>query len=133
MIRWFIAQLLCILLTLTLPAPVLGKAASPEKQPTVQERLVLLPQGSVIEVKTTSKEKIKGKLGALATDSFEMQVAKGASVEKRSIRFAEVKKLTDKGLPESKARSISTTIVAGAIAGVVAVVVLIAILASHGG
>jgi hypothetical protein len=130
MVRCFIAQLLCILLALSAPAPAFGRGQSQDKQPTIQERLVLLQTGSAIEVKTKSKEKLTGKLGALAAESFEIQVAKGAGIEKQSIRFGDVKSVKELG--ESKASKKVGKVVLWALAGVGAFFLVMALIfATH--
>jgi hypothetical protein len=91
MIRCFFSQLLCILLVFSLPTVAAGKASNQEKQPTIQEQLVLMPPGTIVEVKTKSKEKFIGRLGALTAGSFELQIPKGKSIEKQMIGFDEVK------------------------------------------
>jgi hypothetical protein len=93
MLRYFLAQLLCVLLVLTVPTPAQAKATDQDKEPTIQEQLVLISAGSVIEVRTKAKTKIIGKLGPLTSESFELQVAKGQSIEKQSIRFEDVKSI----------------------------------------
>ena len=91
MIRCFLAQLLCVVLVLSVPTVAPGKTSSQEKQPTIQEQLVLMQPGTIVEVKTKSKEKFIGRLGALTADSFEVQIPKGKSIEKQMIGFDEVK------------------------------------------
>jgi hypothetical protein len=94
--RSFLSQLLCVLLALPVPANLQARNFNQEHQPTLQEQLVSIPAGSIIEVKTKSKTRITGKLGALTSESLEVQVAKGQTVEKQSIRFDEVKSIKNK-------------------------------------
>ena len=91
MIRGFLSQLLCLLLVLSVPTVAPAKTSNQEKQPTIREQLVLMAPGTIVEVKTKSKEKFTGRLGALAADSFELQIPKGKSVEKRTVGFDEAK------------------------------------------
>jgi hypothetical protein len=87
MIRCFFSQLLCILLVLSFPTVAAGKTSNQEKQPTIQEQLVRLQPGMIAEVKTKSKEKFIGRLGALTAGSFELQIPKGKSIEKQTSGF----------------------------------------------
>lgn len=81
--RW-IAELLTLLLIPIAPLPLHAQAL------TVQAQLVLLPAGSVIEVRTHAKQKLRGRLGALASDSFEIQTTNGSRIRTQSLRFDEV-------------------------------------------
>jgi len=91
MIRCFLSQLLCILLVFSVPTVAPGKTSNQEKQPTIQEQLVRLRPGTIVEVKTKSKEKFIGRLGALTADSFEVQIAKNKNIKNQTIGFDEVK------------------------------------------
>ena len=53
--------------------------------------MVLIPAGNLVEVKTTAKQKLRGRLGALTADSFELQMAKGGELQAQPIRFDQVK------------------------------------------
>jgi hypothetical protein len=91
MIRCFLSQLLGVLLVLSVPTALPGKATDQGKPPTIREQLVLMQPGTIVEVKTKSKEKFIGRLGALTADSFEVQIPKGKSIEKQTVGFDEVK------------------------------------------
>ena len=97
MIRFFLSQLLCALLVLSVPTPAPGKTSNQEKQPTIQEQLVLMPPGTIVEVKTRSKERFVGRLGALTADSFEVQIAKDKNIKNQTIGFDEVKSVKVQG------------------------------------
>jgi hypothetical protein len=91
MLRSWMAELLTLLLFLGAPSPVRSRATAEDKATTVREQLVLMPPGSVIEVRTQAKQKLRGRLGAMAADSFELQTAKGEKIQTQSLRFDEVK------------------------------------------
>jgi hypothetical protein len=99
--RIWTAELLAILLALGAPWPLFARSTAQEKRPTIQEQLVVMPAGSVVEVKTLGKQKLRGRLGAMTADSFELQTAKGEKVQTQSLRFDEVKSVkavTSKGM-----------------------------------
>ena len=93
MFRNWITELLTLLLVLSVPRPVCARAATQEDAPTIQEQLVLIPAGNLVEVKTMAKQKLRGRLGALTTDSFELQIAKGGQLQAQLIRFDQVKRV----------------------------------------
>lgn len=126
MLRCFLSQFLCVLMALTVPTSAQGESSNQDKQPTLQEKLVLIPAGSVIEVKTKAKTKIVGKLGPLASDSFEVQVAKGGTIEKQSIRFEDVKSVKIKGAHPGRNTTLWIALTVGiCAAGFVIVVALV--------
>jgi hypothetical protein len=89
MLRNWIAKLLTILLTLSVPGPLCARHATQEKAPTIQEQIVQMPAGSAVEVKTQAKQKLRGRLGSVTADSFELQTATG--VRSRSSRCASIR------------------------------------------
>jgi hypothetical protein len=64
---------------LSIPMPL--AQARPEqqgKQATIQEKVVEIPIGSVVEVRLKTKEKIRGQLGATTSEGFSVKSAKAA-------------------------------------------------------
>jgi hypothetical protein len=104
MLRCFFAQLLCVLLALGVPTLATGKTSDKDSKATLQDQLVRIPAGSVIDVKLKSKEKLTGRLGDLSAEAFQVDVANGKSIEKRSIRFDEVKSVQKHGQMSSGAK-----------------------------
>lgn len=127
--RGSIAVLLVWLLAT--PTHVARARPSPqEKQATIQEKVVEIPVGSVVEVRLKTKEKIRGQLGATTSEGFSVKSAKGGTVEERKIAFGDVKsiKMVEKGM------STTAKITLGALAGVGAVfLILLAVFAAGGG
>ncbi len=93
MLRNWIAKLLTILLTLSVPGPLCARHAQQVKAATIQEQIVQMPAGSVVEVKTQDKQNLRGRLGAITADSFELQTATGETIQKQSLRFDQVKSI----------------------------------------
>jgi hypothetical protein len=92
------------LIALVLLLPVLSFA-----QPSVQEKIVSIPMGSVVEVKLTSKEKLKGQLVTVAPSGITMRVAQGTGTQERVIAFDQIRSVADK----SKDRHTGLKILAG--------------------
>lgn len=98
-----------------------------------------MKHGSVVDIKTKAKEKITGRLGALASDSFEVQVAIGKSIENRSIRFDDVESVRKHG--EHSARNAAGKATIGILVGAgvvlvaagVVLLVLMLIVVKHAG
>jgi len=61
------------------------------KKPTVQERILEVPNGAVIEVRLMNKQKVRGKLGEVTSEGFSLQTAQGTKVETQKFAFTEVK------------------------------------------
>ena len=81
----FVAIVLCALLA--------RPAMAADQSATIQERIVEIPQGSIIEVRLLTKEKLRGRLENVSADGFSVVVAKGDQTETRQVTFAEVKSL----------------------------------------
>jgi hypothetical protein len=120
MFRNWIAKLLTILLTLSVPLPLGARHATQEKAPTIQEQIVQMPAGSVVEVKTQAKQKLRGRLGAITADSFELQTATGGTIQTQSLRFDQVKSVkpiqSEKGMSTAAKIGIGVLAVFGAMA-----------------
>ena len=90
MLRSFIAQIICLMVILSaFPLPAAAKSAG-KKVSKVQTQLTSMPVGTIIEVTNNEGGSIRGRLGELKSDSFELQQTKGTNIEKRSFRFDEV-------------------------------------------
>jgi hypothetical protein len=124
MFRSWIAELLSLFLVLNVPFACDARGTAQEKAPTIQEQLVSMQAGSVVEVKTKTKMKVKGRLGALTADSFEVQSATGAKIERQSFRFDEVKSV--KQVAQGSRTHMGAWIALGVVAGIgVAVAALV--------
>jgi hypothetical protein len=64
----------------------------------MQERIGEIPTGSIVEVKTNLKKmkKVRGRLGTVTNEGFEIQVAKGQTIENVKLSFADVKSIAEK-------------------------------------
>jgi hypothetical protein len=83
-----IAVVLCALLSGPLAT---GQTATSPDKPSVQQQIVEIPAGSVVEVRLKSAEKLRGRLDELSADGFAMKLAKGNQAVTRQVAFDEVK------------------------------------------
>ena len=61
------------------------------KKATIQEKILEVPPGTMIEVRLTNKQKVRGRLGEVTNEGFSLQTAQGNKVETQKIAFADVK------------------------------------------
>jgi hypothetical protein len=61
------------------------------KKATVQERIVEIQPGTLIEVRLMNKQKLRGRLGEVTNEGFSLQTAQGNKVETQKIAFTDVK------------------------------------------
>jgi len=61
------------------------------KKATVQERIMEIPPGTMIEVRLMDKNKVRGRLGEVTNEGFSLQTAQGNKVETQKIAFTDVK------------------------------------------
>ena len=119
--RSVLSVLLCLLLTVPL-------RSAQEKQPTLQETIGAIATGSIIEAKTRIKEMktVRGRLGAVTSEGFSVQVAKGASVDTVTLKYEDVKKVSLKS--ETGKRHTALWILAGVGIGVGVLIAVFAII-----
>lgn len=98
-------------------------AAADVSGPTVAQQLVELPPDSIVEVRLNDKRKLRGRLGALDTDAFEVQVAGQTGVAKERLRYADVKSV--KPVSKMGAGRSAGFVALGALAAVGATVLVI--------
>jgi hypothetical protein len=74
-----------------------AQAPSEEKR-SLKEQVVMIPAGSVVEVKLKQKgsSTIRGRLGAITDEAFEIQIAKSGKVSSEKVAFTEVKSVKAK-------------------------------------
>ena len=61
------------------------------KKPTLQERILEVPHGTMIEVRLLNKQKLRGRLGEVTSEGFSLQTAQGTKIETQNIPFTDVK------------------------------------------
>jgi hypothetical protein len=102
------------------------------KKATVQERILGIPPGTLIEVRLMNKNKLRGRLGEVTNEGFSLQTAQGNKVETQKIAFAEVKSLK-KVEGETTGKKFSRGVIYGlAGIGVLILIITIVMLARMG-
>jgi uncharacterized cupredoxin-like copper-binding protein len=121
---------LAILLTALMVLPLQAQ----QTPPTVQEQVGQSAKGSIIEVKMKQRKmkKVTGRLGEVTAEGFEVQVAQGQTVDNVTLRYADVKSVTEK--PPNKGTRTWVKVVVGVVLVVAAVSVIGAIVCAtqHG-
>src|SRR5258706_12706454 len=82
-------SIIAIVLSALLAQPALAAAADQSR--TVQETVVEIPQGSIVEVRLNRKERLRGRLDEISLDGLAMTLAKGNQKQTRQVSFADVK------------------------------------------
>src|SRR5271157_3412 len=102
------------------------------KKPTVQERIMEIPPGTMVEVRLMDKHKVRGRLGEVTNEGFSLQTAQGNKVETQKIAFTEVKSLK-KVEGETTGKKVGKGLIYGlAAAGILLVVIIIVAIAKYG-
>lgn len=86
---------------------------SKQPKPTLKEQVVLMAAGSVVEVELKNKQKIRGRIGTVTDDGFEVQHVQNDKAITQTIGFSEVKKIKQK----EQGMSTGAKIALGALAG----------------
>ena len=122
-----------IVLAWALLAPGAGFAAgqsSGDRKPTIRERVIAIPAGSIIEVRTNQKQKLVGRIGEVTNDGFLMQVARNDKVEAMTLPYPDVKSVKAIARPGetegSKAGRTVAYVILGGLAGIGALVLILA-------
>ncbi len=92
MLSLLLASLFLIEPALDARASQSPQAGTSEKTP-LQQKVLEIPAGTLVEVRLKNKEKLRGRLGEVHETGFDMQVAAGDKVETRTITFHELKSI----------------------------------------
>ncbi len=112
------------------PANMQAIQGPSDQKPSLKAQFAMLPAGSTVQVKLKSKQKLRGRLGAINDSGFEMQYALGDRVLTQTFRYEEVNSMAL--VERDKGRSLATNIVIGTLAGV-GVLTLILVIACASG
>lgn len=66
-------------------------AAGAEEKPSLKAQLLEVPPGSMIEVRFRNKQKMRGRLGEIDDEGFQLTAVRGEKVLKQKIAFTEIK------------------------------------------
>ena len=97
---------------------MMGPSAAPAQtgkqvKPTLKEQVILMAAGSVVEVELKTKQKIRGRLGAVTDEGFEVQHVQNDKAITQSFRFDEVRKIKQKEHGMSTAAKVALGALAG--------------------
>lgn len=102
----------------------LNNAQAPTSQkPSLKEKVLEIPAGSMVEVRLKSKEKLRGRLGEVSNEGFTVKLAKGNKIEDRKLAFEDVKSF--KAVDMRPHTNNAAWVVVGIAAGAVAVLVIL--------
>jgi len=110
-----IRQTLALLLAWTLAAP----AGQPSRKLSLKERLLEIPTGSIIEVRTQANEKIRGRLTETTNEGLSVQRFQNGKLETLAIAYSDVKSVkvtAAKEPPGGKAGKTAGWIILGGLA-----------------
>ncbi len=68
-----------------------GSSQQESNKPTIQERILDVQTGTMIEVKLMDKHKLRGRLGEVTNEGFALQTAQGNKIETQKLAFTDVK------------------------------------------
>jgi hypothetical protein len=94
-----------------------------EQAPNIKERLLEVPPGTMIQVRLLNKKKIRGKLGEIDNEGFNLRTVEGGKIVTQRIAFAELKSFKQVSSATSKAGHTVLYILAGL--GAVMIVLII--------
>ena len=103
----------------------------PERKLTLKERMLEIPPGTMIEVRLREKRKIRGRLGELTDEAFNLTTAEGEKIVTQQIAYTEVKSVKRiEGGKAGKAGHAALYMLAG-IGAFIAILVVIALAKSE--
>jgi len=119
-------------------APCLAAVKAPapqdsrlQKPPTLKEKLLEVDPGTMLLVKLSSNENLRGRLPSMTDDGFTLQIAKGDKLSERTVAFSDVKSLKVEG-KHGAARTVGYGVLWGLAAlGTFMLIVLIAFAAGN--
>ena len=95
--------LLVVVFTLLTAGDAQAAAHNSTKAPTVKEKALSIPPGSLVQVQLMSKAKLRGQIGSITNGGLTLKVANGNSIEDKTVAFAEVKSINQVGKGHSPA------------------------------
>jgi hypothetical protein len=106
--------------------PAAFRDSQTTQKPALKEQVLLIPAGSVVEVRLKTKEKLRGRLGEVSNEALIVKMVKADKIDERKIAFDDVKsvKLVEHG---SKAGKTALYILAGVGVGLVILFAIFAV------
>jgi hypothetical protein len=92
-----------------------------EQKPTVKERILEIPPGTMVEVRLLNKQKLRGRLGEVTDEGFSLQTAQGNRIDTKKVAFSDLKSVKK---AEGNKGKTAGWILLGALAGIGALVLI---------
>jgi hypothetical protein len=73
--------------------PGLAQAAGVSPEGKIKQQVIEIGPGRLVEVRLHSKERLVGRITAIADDSFGLQAAKGDKIAEQKVAFGDVKSI----------------------------------------
>lgn len=121
-----LCSILCTAL-LVVPPPAASAQNTAPKKPTIKEQVVLTPAGSLVEVKTHDKRKLRGRMGAVTDTGFTVQHVEKDTLQDSKIEFADVKSFKQREQGMSTGAKVALGVLAGVGGTILALYVIIAV------
>jgi hypothetical protein len=102
-------QIVAVFLALVIGWPLQGRSHR-----TVQDSMLKIPAGSVISVKLQNRQTLRGRLGEIRQDSFELQTLEQGSISGQTVRYSDVHSVRY----QKAGMKTSTKIAVGVLAGI---------------
>ena len=102
---------------------------TPQKR-TVQQQVVEIPTGKLVEVRLADKSKIRGRIGQISADGFLLTAARGNQVGEQKMAFSDVTsiKAIEKG--EGAGKTATYALVGAAAAAATVIIVILFLVAA---
>jgi hypothetical protein len=92
--KWLAMVVACLVLQASNLAVAAPQAAGTVRG--VKEQVRVLPAGSPLELKLKNRDKLKGRLGSIYDEGFEIQVSRSGTITPVRVAFADVQSLRQK-------------------------------------
>jgi hypothetical protein len=110
-----------------IPSP---NESSTQGESKLKKKLLEIPAGSPVEVKLKARGKIRGRLGDVSDDGFQVKVANGSTIEDRKLTFNQVSSVRKTGGVSTKKIVGYSALAVGITIGVAAAVFVVVIAAA---
>ena len=101
------------------PGPSQAPASS---GPTIKERVSQIPAGSVVQIRLTNKEQLKGKIGSVSEEGVVLKNFNSSKARERLIAYSEIQSI---GVAKSGSKALKIIGIVGLVWLVLVVIVLV--------
>jgi hypothetical protein len=90
-----------------------------QSRPTIQEQVNRIAAGSTVEVKTNTKQKLNGTLGAVTAEGFEVVTVNSGREARVKLAYSDVKDISPTSTPARHSHALRYILIGAGIIGVV--------------